>query len=135
MVSSGKKLAESARSKRRSGDNPGAVTDYTRAEAAYTLEGDKGGRAYCLRHRGDILRELGQTTEGEIRLREAERLYRQLDDPLGLANTLRCLALMRDDIAATALWLEARLLYQSLGVEAGIAEADCHLVSHSRASE
>ncbi len=117
-----------AYAKCRDGDIQGAMADYAAASSLYELAGNAAGQAHCLRHLGDILREAGRGTEAELVLRAAEALYRTLDDPLGLANTLRPLALLHGDSAlAFELWREARDLYRKVGVDAGVAEAERHL--------
>ncbi len=100
---------------RRDGDAAASLQAYRAACEAYTQD---SGRAHCLRHIGDLARELGLQDEARAAIREAERLYRTtVDDTLALANTLRLRALLDDDKTA---WSEARTLYQRVADEKGL---------------
>ena len=95
--------------------------------------------AHTVRHVGDILRQLGQPERARGCYDEALAIYRghSATPPLDLANTIRGYALVRGDLheseSATALWGEARDLYASLDLQAGVAEADRWLNSHRAA--
>ncbi|MBW8880456.1 MAG: hypothetical protein JF615_03240 [Asticcacaulis sp.] len=128
MTDAAKSLLRQAYRKRNDGDIEGALTDYAAATAIFADVGNSAGQAHCLRHLGDILREADRPAEAVFHLRAAENLYHTLDDPLGLANTLRPLALLAGDTPeAAALWREARTLYRQVGVVAGVEECDAHL--------
>ncbi len=128
MVDTTEALVQQAYAKRRDGDTAGALEAYRAAAAHFEQANDAPGQAHCLRHLGDILRQSGRGREAHDALQAAETLYRTLDDPLGLANTLRQIALLHHgSFEALPLWREARDLYRHLGIEAGVAEADCHL--------
>jgi len=77
--------------------------------------------AHTLRHLGDIEREMGRNDLAEPHLVEALELARRENvSTLELANTIRPLALVRDDVT---LWEEARALYERANVHAGVDEA------------
>ncbi|MCW3846148.1 hypothetical protein OF829_02785 [Sphingomonas sp. LB-2] len=86
--------------------------------------------AHCLRHVGDLARETGDAETARAALDEAERLYRgEVDDRLGLANTVRLRALLDDDKAR---WRDARALYMIAAGDGwdladALAECDRHL--------
>lgn len=122
-------LIEQARAARRAGDTAGALDLYRRALEA---SGEAAAvRAHCQRHIGDLANEMREPETARAALREAEAHYRQTDDPLSLANTLRLLALIdgtRDH------WQEARALYlraaaMGLPLTEAIAECDRQLAS------
>lgn len=119
-------LIKLAYAQRAEGHIEAALQLYTDAEAECE---DDALRAHCQRHRGDILRELGQPGAAKAHLESAEHLYRQLgNDPLSLANTLRGLALLYSrEPDASALWAEAREIYARLGIAEGVRECDEHL--------
>ena len=95
--------------------------------------------AHTVRHVGDILRQLGQPEKACGCYDEALAIYRGnfAAPPLDLANTLAGYARTRADLQekepAAALWLEARDLYASLDLQAGVAEADRWLRLHRAA--
>lgn len=122
-------LIEQARAARHAGDTAGALDLYRRALG--TSGDDAATRAHCQRHIGDLAREMGEPDAARTALREAEAYYRQTDDPLSLANTLRLLALI-DGIRDH--WEEARALYlraaaTGLPLTEAIAECDRQLAS------
>jgi tetratricopeptide (TPR) repeat protein len=129
MEDEGQDLISQAYARRRTGDAEGALALYRRAELG--LAGDAKGRAHCLRHIGDLERELGRRGEAREALRKAEHLYRgPAADSLSLANTVRLQALLESDPAR---WREARALYEQAAAETGLdltaafAECDRHL--------
>lgn len=89
--------------------------------------------ATMARHLGDVYRENGLSERAEPLLAEAVKLYRgSLDTKvLDLANAIRPLALLLtakgDAGAARPLWQEARALYSSIHVTAGVSECDANL--------
>ena len=126
-----RQLVERARAIRRAGDSAASLTLYRQATTAFGE--DPSGRAHCLRHIGDLERELGRPAEAREALHEAESLYRtSVNDVLSLANTLRLLAILDGD---RAMWQDARSLYQKAGIETGLdlraafAECDKHLAA------
>jgi len=85
--------------------------------------------AHTLRHEADILREQQKVDEAETIYGEVLRLYRANSEhrPLDLANALRGYALLKAAVGnkseSAALWQEACALYETLGIEAGVAES------------
>jgi hypothetical protein len=81
----------------------------------------------------DLERERGAIDEALAAAVEAVSIYRSQPAarPLDLANALRLNALALTDRAgrteAAPLWEEARNLYRSEGVSAGVEEAESHL--------
>ena len=78
--------------------------------------------AHSVRHVGDILYEARRFQEAEVCYDEALALYdgESQTPPLDLANAIRSLAVLKDEIgellAAKILWSRARDLYESVGV-------------------
>jgi tetratricopeptide (TPR) repeat protein len=91
--------------------------------------------AHTIRHVGDILHDQGHLDAAVPCYEEALAVYRSHDAtaPLDLGNTLRGYALVEqgrgNNAAASKLWQEARDLYQFVGVDAGIREADRRLAA------
>ena len=89
--------------------------------------------AHTVRHLADILRGLGDSSLAETHYKEALQIYREHSEtkPLDLANTLRGYALLKTERLATrdaqTLWQEAKDLYASLDVEAGVKESERQL--------
>ena len=83
----------------------------------------------------DLARERGSVAEALSSAAEAVAIYRSQPEvrPLDLANALRLNALALDDggraAEARPLWEEARDLYATAGVTAGVQEADARLVA------
>jgi len=117
------------------GNLEAAAHQFSNAVVLYRELGLQERLAFALRHQADVLRELLKFTEAEPLYREAEKIYRQIGDAvrLDLANTLRGLALLNKATArledSKALWQEARRLYSTCHVEAGIEECDKQLSS------
>jgi tetratricopeptide (TPR) repeat protein len=94
---------------------------------------DLPGLAHTLRHLGDIHQDAGNLSSAMEPYAQALALYRRLPatTPLELANALRPYALLRESLgeadAASAMWREARALYQAAGIAEGIEECDRHL--------
>lgn len=110
-----------------------ARESYEEAAAIYRAEGDVLRIAHTVRHLGDIHREEGRPDLAEPCYREALDLYRghERTPPLDLANAIRGLAILKDEAdeaeVARLLWEEARELYTSVNVEAGVAESSRRL--------
>jgi hypothetical protein len=83
----------------------------------------------------DLARERGSVGEALSSAAEAVAIYRSQPGsrPLDLANALRLNALALSDSGyadeAKPLWQEARDLYASVGVAAGVDEAELRLAS------
>lgn len=94
---------------------------------------DQTQMAHALRHLGEVHLDLRGFDRAQQHLRDALRMYRGLDEPspLDLANAVRplasCLERQGADDEARASWSEARELYASLGIDAGVAECDAAL--------
>ncbi|HSR68263.1 MAG TPA: tetratricopeptide repeat protein [Acidobacteriota bacterium] len=96
-------------------------------------EGDDLLLAHTVRHLGDLHREAGRLEEADSCYQEALTLYggAAQPPPLAHANALRPAALLKEDQgeveAARQLWSQARRLYESAGVAAGVAECETRL--------
>ena len=86
--------------------------------------------AHTIRHVGDILRGDGSVEEARPCYEEALRIYRNHSEtsPLDLANAIRGFALLKGAVGeaeeSKSLWREARGLYESVKVEAGVQESE-----------
>jgi tetratricopeptide (TPR) repeat protein len=111
------------------GNVAAALANYEEAVSRARHESDPLLLAHTVRHLGDILRELARRTEAEQCYTEALELYRAHADapPLDLANAVRGMAVLKDDLgdsdAALTLWEEAHRLYVAIGIHAGVAES------------
>lgn len=85
--------------------------------------------AHTIRHLGDIHHDGGRLDRAEACYREALEIYRAHPHtaPLDLANALRPLAILEERLGrieqAIELWTEARDLYESVSVRAGVIES------------
>jgi tetratricopeptide (TPR) repeat protein len=110
--------------------NRGAALELYREAVEILRSGpDQLKFAHTIRHLGDILRGDGSMEEARPCYEEALRIYRSHSEtlPLDLANTLRGFALLEGAVGhreAKSLWQEARGLYESVNVEAGVQESD-----------
>lgn len=88
--------------------------------------------AHTIRHLGDVYHEQGRPDLAEPCYHEALGLYRshQDDSSLDLANAVRSLAVLRWE-QTRALWEEARDLYTTLCIEAGIKESTARVAAFS----
>lgn len=117
-----------ARQKRKEGEESEAERLYAKAEGLARVEGDEVALAHALRHLSDLARARGDVAKAWRDSSEAASLYRKSGDQLGLANSIRLQGLSAPDPKeARARWEEARRLYSSLGVDAGVAECDARL--------
>jgi len=90
--------------------------------------------AHALRHVGDLFLQLGRAHPARKACRRALLIYRANPDAAALdrANALRSAALAEEKQAAgveaaRALWQEAKALYASQQVWAGVAECELHI--------
>ncbi len=117
-----------AQIRRDRGDLLSAAIHY--AEAIHLLRGANATPqlAYALRHAADVHSKLHEYALAGAHIEEAIRLYRSLTPsaPLDLANALRVSALNHER-EACAFWHEAKALYASLHIEAGVDESAHHL--------
>lgn len=109
-----------------------AASHYEEAATLARSVNDHHALAIALRHVADIVRDSGDAKRALEASREAVSLYRGLGaTPLELANALRVNALALraacEDDKALPLWIEARWLYHSVNVLAGVEECDRYL--------
>lgn len=123
-------LIQQAQQARKAGQLYQAAGLYSQAAELYRAAGHELRLAHTLRHAADVLRDDGKLAQAEPLYLEALALYRAHPEAphLDLANALRPLALLRE-AQARQLWTEARDLYDSVGVEAGVNECSQHLQS------
>jgi tetratricopeptide (TPR) repeat protein len=106
---------------------------YAQAAKLYREANDSLAYAHSIRHIADIYRLESNAAEAKTLYEECLELYRSNLDTkfLDLANTLRPYALLNEEqgnlALATMLWEEARSLYASLRIDAGVSECDAHL--------
>jgi tetratricopeptide (TPR) repeat protein len=121
-------------------DAAAARLHYEEAVTLYRQLDDPLGFAHTIRHLGDVYHDSGLPELALPCYREALEVYRAQAKaaPLDLANAIRSLAVLRSEMQARdearVLWEEARGLYQSVGVEAGVAESNARLVGLKAAS-
>lgn len=113
--------------------DPAARQHYEEAVARYRLTPDSLGFAHTLRHLGDLYHESGEPALAEPCYREALAVYEKHPTaaPLDMANALRSTAVLQTGLGncdrARQLWEDARQLYASSGVQAGVAESSTQL--------
>jgi tetratricopeptide (TPR) repeat protein len=106
-----------------------ALGHYQEAVDIHRAEGSALQLAHTVRHVADILRELGRVEAAEPYYCEALNVYRGSQEalPLDVANTIRGLAILKQDGGdseqSRVLWEEARDLYASVHVDAGVKES------------
>jgi hypothetical protein len=121
---------DEARRENTEGRRDNAERAYARAAELARAGGDERLLAHALRHLSELARERGETFTACDHASDAVALYRESEDRLGLANAIRLQAMSMADAAnARACWQEARDLYSSLQVAAGVAECDRHLAA------
>jgi tetratricopeptide (TPR) repeat protein len=130
LVSSLKALGQAERDLRHPNT---AIKCYREAAALQQTSGDQLGWAHSIRHVADILREQKNDTEAESAYNDTLAVYSTHSDtaPLDHANALRGFALLKDHSGdreqALLLWRAAKALYETSGVEAGVAECASHI--------
>ena len=119
---------------RRQGRVSEARQCYGDAVEIYRQNNDEPLRlAHTGRHLADILRGEGAFELARPLYEEALKIYRGHKEAssLDVANAIRGFALLESAIGskkeATALWQEARKLYESVDVQAGVQESDVQL--------
>ncbi len=106
---------------------------YTEAAALHREENNPLAYAHDIRHIADMFLQESQLAEAQPLYEEALELYRSNLNTklLDLANTVRPYALLHEKLGnhetAKEHWQEARNLYASLRLEAGVNECDNHL--------
>jgi tetratricopeptide (TPR) repeat protein len=124
---------DQGRRARKENDLAAARAYYAEAAAIYRGEKDSLAYAHTVRHIADMFLDESNLAEAKPLYEEALELYRgNLSTRLlDLANTVRPYALLNEKSGkaelARELWQEARNLYGSLRIEAGVSECDSHL--------
>ncbi len=109
-------------------DLSGAQAHYEQAVVLLRGSADRLKCAHTIRHLGDVHAEQQHWLDAERCFVEALSLYRSHPSPgvLDLANAIRAYAALKTTTGrrdeARALWVEAGVLYESVGVAAGVEE-------------
>ena len=88
---------------------------------------------HAVRHLADGYRSTGRLAEAEACYDEALALYAAADEPpaLDYANALRPMAILKESLGETDeardLWQQAKSLYATVPIAAGVAECEEHL--------
>ena len=96
----------------------------------YRQDGDADRIAHSLRHRADLLRQIGNVESSLEHYAESIRIYRDNleTSEIDLANALRGYALILqlkgDLLKAIDIWKETMDLYEVVGINAGVEEAE-----------
>ena len=112
-----------------------ARTHYLKAAEIHRELGHVLRSVHAARHAADILREQGKGEEAGQLYSEVLETYRASSDAsrLDLANAIRGLALLKTQMGAggeaRALWEEARDLYRSEDIPAGVEECTRQIAS------
>lgn len=120
---------------RKLGDSESARGHYEEAVTLCRQYGDRLRLAHTVRYLGDVYHNVGRTDLAGPCYKEALALYYGHADPppLDLANAIRSAAVLKQEAGdrhqAISLWSEARELYSSLQVDAGVAECRARLSS------
>lgn len=115
------------------GHDEAALKLYQETVVIYRAAGDELALAHTIRHVADIQQDLGRMEPAEPAYREALAIYRAHPETpaLDLANAVRGLAILTFDTGkseeARTLWTEARDLYASVNVQAGVNESSRRL--------
>lgn len=110
-----------------------ARAHYAEAAEIYANEDNRLAYAHAIRHIADMFLHEAKYVDAKLRYEEALKIYRgNLDTKLlDLANTVRPYALLHEATghleAAREHWQEARNLYTSLRIDAGVEECSKHL--------
>jgi hypothetical protein len=121
------------RQARRENNLSAARDHYYEAAGIYREQNDLMGYAHTIRHIADMHLEEANLVDAKNLCEEALEIYRSNLNTkiLDLANTIRPYAILSERLgdfkAATLLWQEARTLYGSLRVAAGVSECDARL--------
>lgn len=110
-----------------------SVQHYREAVEQLRSCSDRLRLAHTIRHLADIFRENGCAEDASSRYEEALKIYREHTEtpPLDLANALRGFAILKGAVGekekAKSLWREARSLYGSVNVQAGVEESEIQI--------
>lgn len=124
-----------ARQSRKEGDLAAAREHYAEAAKLYQQANDPLTYAHSIRHIADIHQEEHNAAAARPLYEEALEIYRSNLNTklLDLANTVRPYALLLEQQGDTASakrhWEEARNLYASLRLDAGVTECNMHLAA------
>lgn len=126
-------LVERGRLARGEKRNADAAEFYEQAAKIFERLGIVTRSMHCLRHSAEIWLQAGEAARAQQQIAVVLQTYREHGaDDLEMANTLRVSALVQeaagDTASARSLWTEAREIYAAEEVQAGIEEADRHLV-------
>jgi tetratricopeptide (TPR) repeat protein len=121
------------------GNNESALRHYEAAVKIYRDQGDSLKLAHTIRHVADILRHEASYEESRKSYEEALGIYRRQKEtiPLDLANTLRGYALLASEHnpkQSEPFWQEAKSLYETAAVKAGVDECEKRLALLDRSS-
>ena len=125
-------ISEGRRS-RASGNLEAARTHYGEAAEGFRQKDNRLAYAHTIRHIADMYLDEQQYAAAQPLYEEALEIYRSdLNTKLlDLANAVRPYALLNEAMGngavARQLWQEARNLYASLRIEAGVEECDARL--------
>jgi tetratricopeptide (TPR) repeat protein len=128
-------MFDAARADRNAGRVAEAERGYAAAADQARSQHEPLALAHALRHLSDLARERGSPADALTSAAEAVAIYRAQPGcrPLDLANALRLNALALVDAGradeSVPFWQEARHLYASVGVKAGVEEAELRLAS------
>jgi len=113
-------------------DGATARQSYEEAVMLYRKLNEPLVLAHTIRHLGDVYHEEGRPDLAESCYHEALALYRSREDrsPLDFANAIRSLAVLRWE-QTRALWEEARDLYATVNVAAGVKEGTARVAALS----
>lgn len=111
-----------------------ALLMYNKALGEFRKISDDLKVTHTVRHIADLQQALGQNHIAEENYQMVLTNYRKNEATtnLDLANALRGFALLQEDLGnkseAKDAWTEARSMYLSANIQAGVAECDGHLV-------
>lgn len=126
-------MVAEGRQARARGDLGAARSSYASAASLYRHGNEPLTYAHTIRHVADICQEQSDFDDAKPLYEESIEIYRSSlhTKVLDLANALRPYALLNEAQGnletATRLWEEARQLYSSLRLEAGVSECSEHL--------
>ncbi|OJJ16125.1 hypothetical protein BKI52_35755 [marine bacterium AO1-C] len=111
-----------------------ALLMYNKALGEFRKISDNVKVTHTVRHIADLHQALGQHHIAEENYQMVLTSYRKSEETAGLdlANALRGFALLQEGLgnntAAKNAWTEARAIYLSADIQAGVEECDGHLV-------
>ncbi|MBI3716314.1 MAG: tetratricopeptide repeat protein [Betaproteobacteria bacterium] len=121
-------LAAYGQIERNLGHDEPAVRAYVEAVELCRTTDDSDVLAHTLRHLGDVHLDAKRFEQAGPCYDESLALYRSRPQtrPLDLANAIRSMAILKSEHGArdvaVQLWCEARFLYETVGIGAGVSE-------------